>query len=71
MPRKYCWRVGAVFDIEDGTRCPECACDDHKEYIDNNCGNYVYPGVHCMLPIGHPGKCAKDPHDVIEEVHEP
>lgn len=55
MRRIYCGRVGAVFELEAGKRCPECYSNSHIEYKQDSCGCYAQPGTHCVLPTGHPG----------------
>jgi len=61
--RRYCWRTGGVYMLDDGEKCPECASPFHKP-VDNqdecskfapcpDCGN----GHPCQLPIGHEGPC--------------
>lgn len=81
MKRFYCWRVGAVFEINVGDKCPECGCIDHNIYEEDNCGNFVElpmekrvlnqgAGTHCILPISHPGQCSWNRDIVAENIHE-
>jgi hypothetical protein len=76
--RVYCFRVGLVFDVEDGLKCPECGFSNHPEYKADNCGCYVSDidlahrgyGDNCVLPIGHPGKCSLNPESIAAAIHE-
>jgi hypothetical protein len=58
--RRYCWRVGAAFYLEEGGHCPECWDTKHRPIPrQNECGAYVpvtrSRGTYCTLPIGHAG----------------
>jgi hypothetical protein len=82
--RAYCWRVGAVLDLEEGEVCPECGSSSHGPYERDDCGDFVagplvagseastprQAGVHCVLPVGHPGPCAPTAESVVEPIME-
>jgi hypothetical protein len=80
MNRFYCWRVGAVIEMNVGDKCPECGCTDHNTYGYGNCGNFVelpaekrtldHVGTNCVLPINHPGSCSHDLEIIAEEIHD-
>ena len=71
MSRRYCGRVGAAFEIQDGERCPECGYDEHREVPSGECGSFAAcpDGDHghgCTMPPGHEGKhkgprCGEEP----------
>lgn len=81
--RAYCWRVGAVLDLEEGP-CPECGAASHEPYLRDDCGDFVtgplgagpeastprQAGVHCVLPRGHAGPCAPTLESVVEPIME-
>jgi hypothetical protein len=79
MNRFYCWRVGAVLEMNVGDKCPECGTN-HIVYESNNCGSFVelpaekrilnQVGTHCVLPINHPGSCSHDLEIIAEEIHD-
>lgn len=60
MARRYCWRVGAAFEIGDGEKCIECGSADHRPVAAGTCGDFVTCGDHghpCWLSPGHGGHC--------------
>jgi hypothetical protein len=56
--RTYCWRVGAVLELAEAERCPECGAapgsPEHPEYAAQCCGSFVR-NQHCALEPGHGG----------------
>ena len=62
--RRYCWMVGAAYDIPDDGKCPECCqpAEKHRPVSDPAiCGSFVSvsdtKGTECRLPPDHPGGC--------------
>lgn len=63
MTRRYCWRVGGAFNLDDAARCPECGSrgDAHRPIDEGICGAYAPceesadHGHPCQLPPGHDG----------------
>jgi hypothetical protein len=68
--RRYCWRVGGAFELDDGEACLECSSTQHPVLDDQTrCGCFVQSvedgdgGWPCDLPAHHDG-----PHACAENV---
>ena len=72
--RRYCFRVGLAFRIEDDEKCGECGRrgENHPIVTQNICANYAGANQECVLAIGHDGKCmsANDITKAVEYVME-
>lgn len=63
--RRYCWRVGGVYEVPEGEVCPECGSPDHEPAPAGYCYDVTHQGpngttegaYHCVRPPGHEGPC--------------